>query len=682
MNIFLKPKAPALRAARHKFCFWAALALLLPVFLLSCDKTSLYYPRPPSGVQEETRRPNLGAAQAAYSAGDYFGAVTSAENFLNRSPADLTEQIDAWRIIAESSSKLLHPEATLSALDNWKALSPQAGAQEEWLALWSKTIGQLAFDDARALAAAAAADKNNPWQLQLEGKLFIQEHRLLVGLLDGLPMELERIYAGIPYGDTRKKLEQRLFDLLRRADMAMVSSLAKQVTEANEKSYPYALFRLEEARRLYLDLRTQALAQEMVDFLKENSLLADQSLFHAWSDPDLSALDTVQVNQANLALVLPLSGQYGNLAEKIVKGAEIACKGFFSNGSRVQLHIVDSDKPGWIQELMLLPPDLQLVGGPLRLSDYQELKASGALYQRKFFAFLRSLEGEDEGSAAWRFFSSNADQLRAVIRFSRNLGIEYFGALVPDEEYGLRMLALFKEQLNSNAAWLSKTAVYPADKHQEWNKLVAGFLHTTKEAGNPPKTPFQALFLPDSWQNSTIMLPNFFYYRERRQLVMGTMLWEQGIAMQKYRESDSYRMLIFPGAWDAQSASPSSMILRASMAAAGQEEPDFWVSLGYDFVNMAASLPIQPNALPEAINAALGQRDDTFWSGAPISWDSRGRASQELFVFTPSETGFILAEPDKFRGYYQRAWGGNFIKPAATPGMATESGAPGSRSAP
>ncbi|MDR1241694.1 MAG: hypothetical protein LBM00_02760 [Deltaproteobacteria bacterium] len=681
MKLF-KTATPALRAARNKLCFFPALALLLPVFLLSCDKTSVYYPRQPSGVQEETRRPGLGTAQAAYGSGDYFGAAAAAETFLKASPADVTEQIAAWRIIAESSGKLLHPEETLRALENWKTLSPQSAAQEDWLALWSATLGQLAFDDARVVAAAAAADKNNPWQLQMEGKLFLQENRLRTGLLDGLPLELERIYAGIPYGDTRKKLEQRLFDLLHRADPAIVASLAKQATETNEKNYPYALFRLEEARRLYLDLRTQDLAREMVDFLKEDSLLADQSLFRAWNDPDLSALGALKVNQATLALVLPLSGQYGNLAEKIVTGAEIACKGFFSNGSPVQLRIIDSDKPDWLQELMLLPPDVQLVGGPLRQSDYMELKASGALYQRKFFAFLRSLEGNDEGTAAWRFFSSNADQLRAVIRFSRDLGIEYFGALVPDEEYGARMLALFREQLGKNSAWLSKTATYPADKHQEWNKLVAEFLNTTKEAGHPPNTPFQALFLPDSWQNSTIMLPNFFYYRERRQLVMGTMLWEQGIAMQKYREGDSYRMLIFPGAWDAQSTSPSSMILRSSMAAAGREAPDFWVSLGYDFVNMAASLPVQPNALPEAINATLASPGDTPWSGAPIRWDSGGRASQELFVFTPAEAGFTLAEPDKFRVYYQRAWGGNFVTPPPTPGMAAETGAPDGRSAP
>jgi hypothetical protein len=644
-----------------KSCLLLGFLLLLPVFLQSCEKTPVYYNRPitpitPQVSRQDTQRPNLSAAAAAYSAGDYSRAETMAEAFLKSSPAEPGIQIEAWRIIAEASSAQFQPNKTINALENWQNLSSQAKSQETWLALWSKALTQLPYDTALPIAADAAVDSSNPWQLQLEGKLFIQENRLAAGLLEGLPQELERIYTGVPYADTRKKLEQRLFNLLHRVDQPVLASLAKQVNETNEKNYPHALFRLEESRRLYLDLRTQELAQETVSFLKEDSLLADQSLFRSWANPDLSILSGLKANRSSLALVLPLSGQYGNLSEKIVTGAELACAGFAGNGNHIQLHIIDSDRPGWLQELALLPADIQLVGGPLRLSDYLELKTAGELDKRKFFTFLRSLEGEDEGRAAWRFFSSSTDELDAVIRFSRNLGIEYFGALIPEEDYGKRMLGLFREQLGKNAAHLSKVLVYPPNKHQEWNKLIAAFLHTSKEASHSPRTPFQALFIPDSWQNSTIMFRNFFYYREHRQLFMGTMLWEQGITMQQHREGDTYRMVIFPGAWDMQSTSPSSMILRTAMAASGKEAPDFWASLGYDFVNMAASLPIQQNSSTDEINIALSAQDKLPWSGAPITWNSQGKASQLLFVFTPADQGFILADPAQFRTYYQRVW--------------------------
>jgi hypothetical protein len=646
-----------------KSCLILGFLLLLPVFLLSCAKAPVYYNRPnaitPQDTRRDVRNPNLSAAMAAYSAGDYSRAETMAEAFLKSSPSDIGMQIEAWRIIADASSAQFQPNKTITALENWQKLSSQAKNQEAWLTLWSRALNQLPYATALPLAADAAVDSNNPWQLQLEGKLFIQENRLKTGLLEGLPQELERIYTGVPYADARKKMEQRLFNLLHRADQPALASLAKQVDEKNEKNYPYALFRLEESRRLYLDSRTQELARETVSFLKEDSLLADQSLFRSWVNPDLSVLSGLKANSSNLALILPLSGQYGNLSGKIVTGAELACAGFSSNGNPIQLHIIDSDRPGWLQELAHLPDDLQLVGGPLRLSDYQELKTAGELNKRKFFTFLRSLEGEDEGKTAWRFFSSSTDELDAVIRFSRNLGIEYFGALIPEEDYGKRMLSLFKEQVEKNAAHLSKILVYPANKHQEWNKLIATFLHTSKEAANSPRTPFQALFIPDSWQNSTIMFPNFFYYREHRQLFIGTMLWEQGITMQQHREGDTTRMVIFPGAWDMQSTSPTSMILRAAMAASGTEAPDFWVSLGYDFVNMAASLPIQQNSSTDEINNALNALnvpDKLPWSGAPITWTNHGKASQLLFVFTPAEQGFILADPDKFRAYYQKAW--------------------------
>jgi hypothetical protein len=115
------------------------------------------------------------------------------------------------------------------------------------------------------------------------------------------------------------------------------------------------------------------------------------------------------------------------------------------------------------------------------------------------------------------------------------------------------------------------------------------------------------------------------------------------------------------------------MLLRTVMAEAGQAAPDFWVSLGYDFVNMAASLPISQDASAETVNFALNALSDLPWSGAPIIWDNHGKASQELFVLTPAEQGFTLADPAKFRVYFQRAWAtAPFQKPDVSPGPAGE----------
>ncbi|MDR2892761.1 MAG: penicillin-binding protein activator [Deltaproteobacteria bacterium] len=680
-------------------------ALLLSIFLLgSCAGLPGGFPGSHTGERttpkSQSGQVNLSAAQQAYDTGNLQQAESIASALVAQtgpdSPIGVSEQSAAWRIIALTSLAGNRPQYALSALEQWRSLNPRTAAQEEWLQLWRRALDELPYHEAVQAAETAAASQSSPWQQVMEAKLYILENHLRAGVLSGLPEEFERLYQSTGDPATRRKLEQRLFSRLHGSNQAVMQQLCALVNERNEKYYPYALFRLEEARRLFLDPTTQDLAREIVNFMTEDSRLADKNLLRTWTDPDLSSLGEfaagtsgARAGEIHLALVLPMSGQYGNLSDKIVRGAEIACNGFRRNGQDVRLRLIDSDQPGWLQELAALPPEVQIVGGPLRASDYAAIKAAnqgtheaasgiinwiasgGAdaqpdqLGSRKFFTFLRALEPGEEGRLAWRFFSSNEDQVEAVLLFAKNLGINDYAVMTPEESYGQRMSALFRSEVTglSGADGLDgvlvKEQLYPANEHQAWNKLVANFLGTDKEAETAPQTQFRALFLPDSWQNATIMMPHFLYYRENRLLFMGTMLWEQGISLQQRADSGSYRLVVFPGAWDPNTLSPSGLILRTALANSGTETPDFWFSLGYDFVTMAASLPASAHSAqstPYDLNLALASLPPLPWSGAPLSWDNAGLAKQSLFVFTPADNGFILADPARFRVYYQRAW--------------------------
>ncbi|MDL2307018.1 ABC transporter substrate-binding protein [Desulfovibrio sp. OttesenSCG-928-C06] len=608
-------------------------------------------------TQPQQKPQTLNAARSAFESGDMAQAQRLASLYLSTAaPAD-PERAEAWSIIARTCVSQDRPEAALKALASWREIAPQDTAGTLWMKTWSNALGLMPYSKAATAATGVYSDSSYPAPLRIEAGLFMTENRLRAGNVEGLSANLEQIYSLAPDVSARKDLEQRLFRQMHRAGQGAVTALAGEVTEINEKYYPYALYRLEEARRLYLDPDNQELAKEVVSFLREESELAEQSLFRTWADPDLSIFQGHMAGTLSIGLVLPMSGEYGNLADKIVHGAEIAARAYANSGFIVKLQVIDSDQPDWMQRLNALPEDVQIIGGPLRLSDYQDIRQSGLTSKRKFFAFLRSLDGNDEGRAAWRFFSSDADQLSAVLRFARNIGIEKFGTMIPDEPYGQRMFEGFQQEATRQGAQLLDNGVYPAGQHQDWNKLVAEFLHTKKEAEKAPATKYHALFLPDSWRNATIMMPHFFYYRENRLLFMGTMLWEQGISMQKYKEIRNHRMIVFPGAWDPNNTSPSGMLLRTSMAASGDAMPDFWISLGYDFVSMSASLNLPKHASTSDLNKALSALGQVPWSGAPFAWDNNGQARQDLFVFTPDEDGFILADPARFRTYYKRAWG-------------------------
>ncbi|MDR2800725.1 MAG: ABC transporter substrate-binding protein, partial [Desulfovibrio sp.] len=331
----------------------------------------------------------------------------------------------------------------------------------------------------------------------------------------------------------------------------------------------------------------------------------------------------------------------------IAAGAKAACAQMSSGGQQVSLIVIDSGQPDWISKIEALPPEATIVGGPLRRDDYSKAKGGGLLARRAFFTFLPSLEAGDEGQKAWRFFSSPKDQVDTLLAFTSRLGIKGYGVFYPDENFGQRMAALFEERaLAAGAATVNKASYQPQDQN-DWMSAAAGFL-----AANKKGSVFRAVFLPDSWKNMDIIVPNFFYQNETRQVLLGTSLWEQGLSGSGFVSTQYYGLAVFPGAWNT--ASPSAAKLQGAMLADGKTGADFWSGLGYDFARFSARAGIGQGFTPAAVNSAL-QSLSMEWSIAPIRWDN-GAASQEMHLFTPNSKGFAPVNEQEFRAAYEEAW--------------------------
>jgi hypothetical protein len=138
---------------------------------------------------------------------------------------------------------------------------------------------------------------------------------------------------------------------------------------------------------------------------------------------------------------------------------------------------------------------------------------------------------------------------------------------------------------------------------------------------------------------------------------MGTSLWEQGLSNLKLPiDARYYALTAFPGAWRLQSPTPAGEALNALLAAEGKDRADFWTGLGYDFARFAATLDVKPGWTARSVNSALAEHPGIAWSMAPIRWDNDGRASQQLFLFTPKAAGFTSVNLDLFRRNFEKAW--------------------------
>jgi hypothetical protein len=559
------------------------------------------------------------------------------------------------RIYALAALRNRHPHVALSALEQWRLVDAQADESREWRELWCLAMAALSPWTAKDRAEALYQDASRSAYARGMAGIFLAVRRWEEGHLGETPLVLENLYASAQAVPLRVMLEQRLALQLRAAGTAAVSLAAGTITPENRNRYPYSIFLLESLYRQTLDPDTRAEARTTLENL--SLPLADPSLIQGLPPSALvlpSPAATVSLTGKPVVLALPLSGPLGNTAAKIIAGAEAAIRVLAASGLSLSLVTIDTDQPDWAARVDALPQTATVVGGPLHHTAYAAAQGRGILSRRIFFTFIPGLEPGHEGRTAWRFFPGTEDQLEALLSLTSRLEIHGYAVFYPEEAYGNHLSDLFQRKAEAMGFAVHKVS-YAPDSPASWLRAVGNLLAANKNPEHSRGATFQAIFLPDTWKNMDLIVPNIFYYNETRQVLLGTSLWEQGIAGGGYVSPQYYTLAVFPGAWNAAQANPEKDRLHAALSSADKTPPDFWVGLGYDFARFAAALDLPANPSPDAVNAALSSVLME-WTIAPIHWDAAGRARQALFLFSPTEGGFAPVDEAAFRKAFASAW--------------------------
>lgn len=644
--------------------FSACLALVCCFALSGCfEKTVLKGPaqtpsRPGAATQPETF--GVDGAEAALNAGQTARAEQLAMRLVSRPGLAGADLARAARVLALAATANKHPYLAMSALERWQGSDPSAQDSSEWQNAFFESLGQLPPREGTAKAQGVMADAGRAYPMRAGAALFLASRQW--EQTAEAPQALANIQ--VFYAQARDKtqcahLEHALFALLRNTHDLTLATLDAQVTDENSKAFPHAIIRLETLRRKALHAPTREEAQAGVRMLEQGTALADPAILRQWDAAVDTSVMTVPLTGRTLVLALPLSGSLGGIGKKIAEGADAAKKEFAAAGHTVNVVKLDTQDAAWLDRLAAMPPQAVIVGGPLRLDAFTAAHSRGLTASRMFMTFVPSLgEAGEEGRIAWRFFPSVDDQFAALFAATGQLGITEYAILMPDNDsYAARMADRFTAHATAAHGRVVKRAEYPGADPSQWNKFIASFLGTTKTASHAPAVAHRAVFLPDSWRNMELIVPNLFYFMESRQLLLGTTLWEQGLFNADHVATHYYRLAVFPGAWDKTAAlSQAGARLQAAYAKAGLGEPDFWAGLGYDFVRFASTLDIQPGWSAATVNAALSGTSGIAWSMAPLRWSPQGVASQSLFLFTPDTNGFAPADMKGIEGWFNKAW--------------------------
>ncbi len=586
------------------------------------------------------------------------------------------EQNEAWQRYALSAAHNGRPNSALDALENWNTAVPGAENTVLWQDAWLSSMRNL----------SDAAKQDRAAQIWAQSTRSEDVRAMAAVLLMGRGWTGEQNMQAMPV--------MRAFyakqDMLRKQNLERITSAEVQyITDTNlldvnqriiaaqDFTYPANIILLEDARRgLGLDPATLEKAKDpalYVDKALATNILTGQSVgavtLSGNTPPSLAlpagvSAPTAQgvaqgvaqtagqaiahtagmadmgLNPNNICLVLavPHSGSVAAVSQKIRAGAEAAVGALGAQGRTVDLRHVDTAQANWVTQMQTLPLHCAVVGGPILAQNLTMAKSGGATAQRNFFAFLPSLDEQDEGTKAWRLFPSPQDQVDALIGFSRQMGIHDFGSFFPADTYGTRMNSAFANAVRAGGGNV-RSEGYVGTGPAVWNKAVQSLLNPQIVNNKLLSTAtFGATFMPESWKNMEGIMNSFMAHGETRQVLLGTTIWGQSLGTGPIAHAEKFSMAIFPAAFDAAKA-PAAL---QSLGTTGSL--DMWSALGYDFVQLGASLGL-PNVAPASLmNTKLQVAQNIPWAMAPVLWNAQGIARQKLMMFTVSPAGVVPAD--------------------------------------
>jgi len=274
---------------------------------------------------------------------------------------------------------------------------------------------------------------------------------------------------------------------------------------------------------------------------------------------------------ARVALLLPLTGDTGQLGQQMLNAAEMA---LFEVASR-DFELIPVDTGGTpdgarIAAQTAVQQGAELILGPLFSGSVRPAAQVAAPYNVNLVAF--TTDANTAGGNAFVMGILPQAQVERVMAFGANRGVRSYAVLAPDTTYG-QLIALAMQQSGPRfGANVAVTQFYPqdADDYGQYVEAIQG------SSGS-----FEAIMLPDVGLRLRQVAPLIPYYYMRGEQIVGTGLWDgAGVEIEP----------ALHGAWYA--APPPG--LRRDFEARYERDygvaPPRLATLAYDAVALAASL--------------------------------------------------------------------------------------------
>jgi branched-chain amino acid transport system substrate-binding protein len=230
-----------------------------------------------------------------------------------------------------------------------------------------------------------------------------------------------------------------------------------------------------------------------------------------------------------VGVIIPLSGKWGSVGQKILKGIEMAAN-VFTAGQTPDVEYVIRDYGNNEESIPKIIDELDreykvaAIIGPLgeRASDitYREVQAR----HLPTIMFTQAEMTLQPNAYCFRNFVTVDIQAKALLGAARSMGITRFAVMSPDDRFGKTFSDAFIKMAPKYNIKVLRTITY-APQNGDFNQQVKALLASRKKIPSEKSADIKAILIPDSASNAA-MIASYLYPKIPNARLFGPMLWD------------------------------------------------------------------------------------------------------------------------------------------------------------
>lgn len=404
---------------------------------------------------------------------------------------------------------------------------------------------------------------------------------------------------------------------------------------------------------IYHRLATISLEENRTDDVKKYAMLLVRSTSEeTWISLGRELLERVSKSSKDendkgtitVGCLLPLSGPFALYGQEVLNGIELGMDIFNRRQKGRTIDLVIKDTRGSAEganagmKELVEEDNITVVVGPLASGESTAAAKKAQELGVSIITFTQKEGITGEGDMVFRNFLTPSKEVEALLnKAMKERGMKRFAIFYPDKTYGQYLRDLFREKVKQMGGAITAVESYKPDQTDfaDGIKKITGANNTRIDgkSTNPASTlEFDAIFIPDNYEQIAMIAPQFPYYNAFNVPFLGTSLWMSGDLV---KSTGAYLQgAIFPVGFSPDEDTTGIEEFVADYRDSFHSEPGVLAATGYDTIRLIRDIMNKGSAnTRKDFQKALHQNIFEGVTGN-ISFDEKGEVIKDPVLLT------------------------------------------------